>query len=679
MLGGGGNRPVMGPNGQPQTDANGNVIMAPASAKQLGMGILAGAISGMVAGMAAPSKYNEVSNNPGGETVKDGDIMKDRRPDYSGSFAAGAQAATPFTQEGAQAAAQKKASGIQSQQFATMDHNLKMHQMTMANLKMQGELLQEGIDTDEPIIDGLALAPPLTNPDGTPLLDPKTNQPIQPIQAQGVPEDKLPGYMKDGSVTRQSILRDGQIQSTDENGKPILNPDGTPHMQWTYTIYDHRAMVSMTNEMKGLSNKLNDVSEGTAVNVSVLSKYARENSAMAGAQQGLSDQMKTYHRITGTEDTPVNLPAIIAANPAVKSILPQIAKYGTNDIDQMFADLEKDKTVSGPALAALAKSLGVTDDGRRAMFNKRTADTAENKTPSYAEAIAIKNDPNASPALKTTAEGIIHDTDEHEIAKENRINDNKARMEDDKQTQKDIRTHVYAMDANGNLILSNYHDNPGGETVKDGDIMKDRGAMRQLDDVQMNNSMYRVAMTKPISAGDRDKLQELEALNQQNGGNLVSFGQGGVSLNIPVISAKLNKQNLKQMTDDLNALSPNARLRYAGYLRTAASVPAYAKAISGTARQNKETLELEMANIPKPYVDDATAKVQQEAWQDNITRAANGYPTNLPGMVHPNQLKNQVASPDGKGLLVLLPTGQTAGPFPNQAAADAFKRDANIQ
>jgi len=42
-------------------------------------------------------------------------------------------------------------------------------------------------------------------------------------------------------------------------------------------------------------------------------------------------------------------------------------------------------------------------------------------------------------------------------------------------------------------------------------------------------------------------------------------------------------------------------------------------------------------------------------------------------------LKNQVASPDGKGLLVLLPTGQTAGPFPNQAAADAFKRDANIQ
>jgi hypothetical protein len=373
-----------------------------------------------------------------------------------------------------------------------------------------------------------------------------------------------------------------------------------------------------------------------------------------------------------------------AQNPAAaKSMNQWLTAHKGMHVDEAIASLQKNNDLQkNPQLVAgfskLQNDMGIKADSLTQMTTNRATAIAENKTPSYAEAIAIKNDPNASPALKTKAAGIIKDTDEAAINKENRINDAKAKAENDKQTQKDIRTHVYAMSPDGKLVLSNYHDDPGGETVKDGDIMKDRSAMRQLNDVQTNNSMYRVALSKPITAGDADKLQEIEALNQQNGGSLVSFGQGGVSLNIPVVSAKLSKQNLKQMTDDLNALSPNARLRYAGYLRTAASVPAYAKAISGTARQNKETLELEMANIPKPYVDAATAKVQQEAWQANIDRAADGYPTNLPGMVHPSQLKNQIASPDGKGLMVILPTGQQAGPFKNQVAADAFKKEAGI-
>jgi hypothetical protein len=77
------------------------------------------------------------------------------------------------------------------------------------------------------------------------------------------------------------------------------------------------------------------------------------------------------------------------------------------------------------------------------MTQQRVTAAAENKTPSYAEAIAIKNDPNASAALKTKAAGIIKDTDANTIARENRINQAKADNESDKQTQKDIRTHVY--------------------------------------------------------------------------------------------------------------------------------------------------------------------------------------------------------------------------------------------
>jgi len=196
--------------------------------------------------------------------------------------------------------------------------------------------------------------------------------------------------------------------------------------------------------------------------------------------------------------------------------------------------------------------------------------------------------------------------------------------------------------------------------------------------VQVNTTRYAQSLRKPLQPGDTDKMQEIMALNQQTGGTGVSFGQGGVSLNIPVISAKLSKQNLKQMTDDLAALSPNARERLTGYLRTAASVPAYQKAIAGTARSNKETLDLELANIPMPYYDAATAGERLGAWQENIDRASNGYPKNLAGMIHPSSLKSQMSTPDG-GVVVILPNGQTTSPFKSQAAADAFKREAGIQ
>jgi len=369
VLGGGGNRPVMGPNGQPQTDANGNVIMAPASAKQLGMGILAGAISGMVAGMATPTKYNDFGGGRkdfgGGRKV----------PDYSGAFAAGAQAATPFTQQGAQEAAQKQAAGASAQQFATMDHNMRLHQNYLSNLKMQGELLQSGIDDDEPLITGLEAAGPVLGQDGKPLLD-KTGQPIQPVIAQGVTEDKLLPMMKDGSVTRQSLLRDGQIQQTDADSKPLTNPDGTPHMVWTYTVYDHRAMVAMTNEMKGLSTKLDDVSEGTAVPISVLAKYSQQKTAARGAQTALGNQIATYNK--SNPDAKID-EIDLKSNPAIQQILPQIAKYGTDPLDLMFKDLRADKTVSGSAVAALAQALHVTDEGLNQMGVDRASALAEGK------------------------------------------------------------------------------------------------------------------------------------------------------------------------------------------------------------------------------------------------------------------------------------------------------------
>jgi hypothetical protein len=136
-----------------------------------------------------------------------------------------------------------------------------------------------------------------------------------------------------------------------------------------------------------------------------------------------------------------------------------------------------------------------------------------------------------------------------------------------------------------------------------------------------------------LKPGDTDKMQEIMTLNQQGGGSVLDVGAKGVSIgSIPVLGAKLTKQNLKQLTDDLAGLSPAGRNLLTGYLRTAAAVPAYQKALTGIGRSNKEMLDLELANIPLPYYDGATANNRMTAFQDNMNQARSGFPSNLPGM-----------------------------------------------
>jgi hypothetical protein len=333
-------------------NADGTPQMAPASSKQLGMGILAGAISSMVAGMATPSKFNEVA--PGRF-----------QQDFSGAAAAGAQTAQKFTQEGTKTLAQQQIDDQKTRQFSTMDHNMKLHAAYLSNLKMQGDLLDAGTDEDEPLIKALATAPPIQDPN-----DPTKT--IQPIIAQGLPEDKLLDMMKGGNVTRQSILRDGKIPSVDKDGNPILNDDGTPHMQWTYTVYDQKAMVPMSNEMQGLNPKLDNVSKGTPVPITVLAKYAQQNTEARGAQQSIDTKMKALGKDS------ISLKTAPGAN-LIKSIYPQIAKYGTDPVDLMFKDLRNDKTVSGSAVAALANAMHVNDEDLQKMADQRAEALAQGK------------------------------------------------------------------------------------------------------------------------------------------------------------------------------------------------------------------------------------------------------------------------------------------------------------
>lgn len=336
----GGNMPQRDAQGRPVTDANGNVQMQRGSTKQLGMGILAGAISGMLAGFGAPTQ-----EGPGGN-----------RPDYSAAVGAGAAAAQPFTQQGRTKQAQDEADAQRARQYATTDHNLKLHASLLANQKMQGDQMKEGVNDDSVYVDALKSAPPIVDENGKPKLDSK-GQPMQLIMGQNITGDQLEQMMSnknaDGTpkdpafhVTRESVLRDGVAPIYDKDHKPRMNPDGTPMMGYTYTVYNPEAQVALTQQMRDAQAKAGDnslqyVAQGTMVPISVLAKGSRQQMEMTNAQAAVNQWSKQMADFTGKDEKKIDLRAEIQKNPYLRKLIPQLGAFSGMEPDQALAEMDK--------------------------------------------------------------------------------------------------------------------------------------------------------------------------------------------------------------------------------------------------------------------------------------------------------------------------------------------------
>ena len=234
------------------------------------------------------------------------------------------------------------------------------------------------------------------------------------------------------------------------------------------------------------------------------------------------------------------------------------------------------------------------------------------------------------------------------------------------QQRKDKSTVVYAEDENGQLIKTTKFEADKrslvSEEMKAGDITKDRSAIRQLNDVQTNVNRYEKAIEEDlpkVSDDDRKRMTEIMALEKDSGGGLISADAGGKGVFIngtfPKWSAELSSTKFDKAKEDLEALSPEAKSVMNAYLRTAASVPTYLKALAGIGRSNKETLELELANVPLPWYDTETARGRMQSFQGNVDQAKSGFPNNLPGM-------KLVESERSKGAKVSHPTEEAVIP-----------------
>ena len=232
--------------------------------------------------------------------------------------------------------------------------------------------------------------------------------------------------------------------------------------------------------------------------------------------------------------------------------------------------------------------------------------------------------------------------------------------EDRAQDRKDKSTRVYAEDENGQVrYMTKYeaeHYQVNGkshplsyEEMKPGDVSKDRQALRQLNDVQLNTSRYTKAaedaIKTPLSNTDYVNIHSI--LNKAGALDLnIAIGEGG-SIKIPVLSSMIEGLNREINSEAYAALSPQAKALVDGYIRTMAAIPSYQKALTGIGRSNKEMLDLELNNIANPSMKPQDILRKQEQFQENINRAAEGFPNNLPGLKTPDRVLQETEGNTG--------------------------------
>ena len=350
-LGGGGSRPLIDPaTGTPKTDANGQVVMQPASKKTLGASILAGALSGLMAGFQAPKQFDQYGHQ-----------------DLSGAAKAGVAAGQAQTQAGQQKAAQQQADDQTTRQFAITDHNLKTHAAILNNLKLQGSVMDDALDNASPIIQGMQAMQ-----DSGEAVDDK-GQSIDLIKKQNISGEELQQMMSSTDpavhVTKDQIFPDGKVLVTD--------PDGGSHYEYTYTVYDPKGQVKMTDALRKTNPELTHVSNGQSIPVQALAKYALEKNVANNAGASAQQQLKGYYDAQGSSfkkpTADFDLKDAAKKDPVIKSLYPMIGKYSSDPLDLFFKDLKADKGASGPAVDALMRAMNVTPDGLQKMADQRAA------------------------------------------------------------------------------------------------------------------------------------------------------------------------------------------------------------------------------------------------------------------------------------------------------------------
>ncbi len=242
------------------------------------------------------------------------------------------------------------------------------------------------------------------------------------------------------------------------------------------------------------------------------------------------------------------------------------------------------------------------------------------------------------------------------------------------QARKDASTMGYAAGPDGKVLYTNKADAAKNsmtfEEMKPADVKADRQSLRQLNDVQQNVSRYRDA-TDAIKNNISPLESSTMAAILSDKGLGAKVEPFGVGLDLGQLNDVITNT---EKAGDWNALKPELQDAVLSYLRAKSSIIAYNKVLSGSARAAEKQLEIEMQQLPVPYVGASVADKQLTAFQENIDRASDGFPTNLPGIKPPSEIRREVEGQKSASFKA------PAGAPPAQGIADGkvLKQDGKV-
>jgi hypothetical protein len=593
-----------GPRYKPMIDANGNRTLQriPLDRKDIGMAIAMSAISGALSGLQA------------------------RGPNASAQAAGRGFATTSAMRSEADQAAEQKAQqdfANRSKALATKAAVFETNSRTLLNT---AEAEKYGADALDKIIEQNRASG---------VLDVDANTNAYDFNGQPMTQAEMQDGMKNGRIAPTDQLGPvaGRVEVTNADGTKrweathlIVKDPNTP-IQITPAIYDRFASLGVP----GFPAKESDAGKTFSLPMRTVQRSNEIANAHMLSDYRLQDIRQEMSGTQWADKVPANVdfsqPGVVTAMSRFQKYVSHANQHGMDVYESLLAmgaDSKRDPHTGQMApnpdakyVDTVAQSLGGWPL-LKAMHDKLEADTAGSK-----------------------AAGEMAAKQPYEIQKENRLEANREQRDDLRQAEKDRRTPVYAEDANGQLVLSNKHDHPEGEEVKPGDINKDRQAIRQLNDVQLNVSRYTKAArnAQPLTNADLTAMHTI--MNHAGVFDLeASIAKGG-QITIPVVTAVGEGLSRQMRSKEYASLSPQAKALLDGYVRTMASVPAYQKALTGIGRTNKEMLDLELANVPNPTMQPADISRKLGQFQENIDRATEGFPR-LPGLKHPSDVRKEM-------------------------------------
>src|ERR1035437_7446626 len=374
-LAGGGMRPVKDAQGNPGTDPNtGQVQMAQASKKTLGMSILAGALAGMASGFGTSTQSNIAKGNPA-------DID---------AFAKKAGTTQALAQQGAQ----EQADQNKLRMYTNVKQNLDMHLSAITLDKADRENQQGAVDRSAHIIEGVKQA-------GEAGLVDKEGKPLHDMI--------LPGMFTNSQM--MDMTKSGQYNASADQAVPagvidVPNPDGKgthSEMQWRILRDAYKTQIPVTQDLIDDDPRFKDIKVGTLVPISVFTTRMKDNINGDLAETATTNMVGDYYKAQG-KPVPAGktFAAAVKKDPLISALVPLLNKYHTDDIDSLINDLRKDPDFSKDekVMSALSKFedfMGINHEGIAKMTDDRLAATKTKEALSKQEA--------ESAAKRATPEG----------------------------------------------------------------------------------------------------------------------------------------------------------------------------------------------------------------------------------------------------------------------------------